>query len=117
MEYKTREQVRQEALAAQMRALKTPKNTDTTDFEAAMKQFRDVCKMIEDFSGIADFHGGFDEAMQFLASAAFAADKTQGTYLFSLWQGADKAATYEAAKCGVGQPEWWYQCWQEAAEE
>jgi hypothetical protein len=35
--------------------------------------------MIEDFSGISVFYVGFDEVMQFLASAAFAADKTQGT--------------------------------------
>jgi hypothetical protein len=86
-------------------------NIDRTDLETAYAQFREVCSQIQTFAGLTSFKGGFDEAIAFLKSDAFAADKLTGTYLFSLWQGADKAATYEAAKIGIGQPAWWKECW------
>jgi hypothetical protein len=82
------------------------------EFEAACAQFRQVCGMIKEFAGLDEFTGGFDEAMEFIQSEAFTANLVQGTYLFSLWQGADKAATYAGSKCGFGQPEWWYHCWE-----
>ena len=83
------------------------------EYLAACEQFRTVCGMIKEFAGLEKFTGGFDEAMEFIQSAPFMANMVQGTYLFSLWQGADKAATYAADKVGFGQPEWWYDCWQQ----
>jgi hypothetical protein len=85
---------------------------DMTAFVAACAQFRQVCTQIQSFAGLDAFQGGFDEAMAFLQSAAFAADKTEGNYLFTLWVGADKYATYEAGKIGLGQPAWWHDCWE-----
>jgi len=103
--------VQAEELKRRLDIMQTPKTTDHTAFETACEQFRQVCKQIEEFAEINGFQGGFEEAMAFLNSSAFVADKVTGTYLFSLWQGADKAATYEASKLGIGQPEWWHQCW------
>ena len=115
-QYRTREQAQQEKLKMRLDALQTPAKTDNTEFLAACEQFRQVCDQIKAFAGLAEFYGGFDEAMEFLQCAAFAADKVQGTYLFSLWQGADKAATYAAKQLGIGQPDWWYQCWGKSKE-
>lgn len=111
MKYKTREQSQQETLKKRLDAMQTPRSTDPAAFDAACGAFKEVCAQIKEFAGFDDFKGGFEEAMAFLQCAAFAADKAQGTYLFSLWQGADKAVTYEAGKIGLGQPEWWYRCW------
>ena len=83
------------------------------EYLVACGQFRTVCGMIKEFAGLDKFTGGFDEAMDFIQSAPFMANIVQGTYLFSLWQGADKAATYAADKIGLGQPEWWYDCWEQ----
>ena len=87
------------------------------EYLAACAQFRTVCGMIQEFAGLDNFTGGFDEAMEFIQSETFMANLVQGTYLFSLWQGADKAATYAADKIGLGQPEWWYDCWAQVAPE
>lgn len=111
VKYRTREQARQNRLRQRLDALQTPKKTDPADFNVACQQFKQVCQQIKEFAGFEEFYGGFDEAMAFLQSPAFAADKVQGTYLFGLWQGADKAATYAAAQLGIDQPDWWYRCW------
>jgi len=86
------------------------------EYLAACEQFRTVCGMIKEFAGLDEFTGGFDEAMKFIKSEPFMANMVQGTYLFSLWQGADKAATYAADKIGLGQPEWWYDCWRQVSD-
>lgn len=109
--YRKYKDVQVEELKHRLDIMQTPKSSDRTAFEAACEQFRQVCKQIEEFAGIEGFRGGFEEAIAFLNSSAFATDRVTGTYLFSLWQGADKAATYEASKLGIGQPDWWHQCW------
>ena len=83
------------------------------EYLTACAQFRTVCGLIKTFAGLDEFTGGFDEAMEFVQGEAFMANMVQGNYLFSLWQGADKAATYAASKIGIGQPEWWYDCWRQ----
>ena len=87
------------------------------EYLAACEQFRTVCGIIKEFAGLDKFTGGFDEAMEFIKSEAFVSNMIQGTYLFSLWQGADKAATYAADKVGLGQPEWWYDCWKQVVPD
>lgn len=111
MKIKKKEQVRREDMELLLNDMKTPRSTDTTDFEAACDVFRSVCSQIKTFAGLETFRGGFEEALAFLNSEAFVNDKLTGTYLFSLWQGADKSVTYEASKVGIGQPDWWKKCW------
>ncbi len=112
MDYKPKDQVRLEDQRRLMQDRNTPKSTDMTNFEAACDTFRSICEQIKTFAGLETFRGGFEEALAFLNSEAFINDKLTGTYLFSLWQGADKSVTYEASKVGIGQPDWWKKCWE-----
>ena len=86
--------------------------TDYTAFNAACDQFRLVCTQIRQFTGIDDFRGGFNEFASLLNSAAFQANPVQGNTLALLWSGANEYCIYEGGKVGLGQPQWWYKCWE-----
>ena len=85
---------------------------DYTAFNTACGQFRAVCMQIRQFTGIADFRGGFNEFTSLLNSAAFQANPVQGNTLALLWSGANEYCIYEGGKVGLGQPQWWYKCWE-----
>ena len=93
----------------------TPVPPSTEDFDKACMQFKQVCAQIALATGIEDFKGGFDEMVAFQQSAVFGT--LQGVQLATAWSAADKLCTYEASKIGIGQPEWWYKCWEEASIE
>lgn len=84
----------------------------TEKFELACMQFRSVCNQISQFTGIANFRGGFDEYALLMNSEAFRQNPTMGLTLAMMWSGANEYCVYEGAKIGLGQPQWWYQCWQ-----
>lgn len=89
--------------------LPEPPGPDTSAFDAACAEFRAVCGEICALIGAVDFHGGFEEMDSFQASGA--ATTAAGMALAIRWIAADKRATYEGAKLGLGQPAWWYHCW------
>lgn len=89
----------------------TPEPPDMTAFNAACQQFKQVCAQIALATGIEGFKGGFDEMVEFQQAQIF--NTLQGMQLATAWNAADKLCTYEAAKIGIGQPEWWYRCWEE----
>ena len=80
------------------------------DFNAACANFRQVCAEIGTLIGDSNFKGGFDEMAGFQASEA--AHSEAGIALAIRWIAADKLCTYEGGKVGLGQPEWWYKCWE-----
>ena len=84
---------------------------DYTNFNLACEQFRQVCMQIREFTGIQDFKGGFNEFASLLNSNAFQTNPVQGNTLALLWSGANEYCIYEGSKVGLGQPEWWYKCW------
>ena len=88
----------------------TPITPDTTEFDAACVSFRAVCAEIGNLIGNPDFKGGFDEMAEFETSEA--ALTAAGIALAVKWMAADKLCTYLASKLGIGQPEWWYRCWE-----
>lgn len=90
----------------------TPTPPDMTAFNAACEQFRAVCKQIATVAELPNFKGGFDEMGAFQQSAAFAS--TEGIQLAIAWSAANDYCVYEGAKVGLGQPEWWYKCWEDA---
>lgn len=88
-----------------------PEPIDTTDFDNACEQFRQVCRQIGEFIGNPNFKGGFDEYTIFINSPAVQQNPAQGSLLASAWAGVNEYAKYEGSKIGYDQPEWWYKCW------
>ncbi|MBR1951867.1 MAG: hypothetical protein IKA32_04785 [Lentisphaeria bacterium] len=79
------------------------------EFDAACVKFQEICQEIGALIGNPYFKGGFDEMAEFETSEAAATP--DGIALSIKWMAADKLCTYLASKLGIGQPEWWYQCW------
>ena len=85
---------------------------EPTPFEAACAQFRTLCAAIGDFIGDAEFRGGFEEYTVFATSEAYAQNPVQGNALAIQWSALNELCKYEGAKIGLGQPDWWYRCWE-----
>ena len=85
----------------------------TEAFRSACAAFRAVCAQIKAYFGFSAFRGGFDE-MELLASNEKYLT-LQGLSLAQAWSAANSLCTYEAQKIGINQPDWWYQCWADAA--
>ena len=81
-------------------------------FEAACAQFRTLCAAIGEFIGDAEFKGGFDEYTEFATSEAYAQNPVQGNALAIQWSALNELCKYEGAKICLGQPDWWYKCWE-----
>ena len=90
---------------------------DYTAFNTACEQFRMVCMQIRQFTGIQDFRGGFNEFTSLLNSPAFQSNPVQGNTLALLWSGANEYCIYEGSKVGLGQPDWWYKCWESELQQ
>lgn len=86
-----------------------PVMADRSALEAAYANFRTVCSAIGSLIGNSEFKGGFEEIPTFANSDA--AQSQQGIILSLQLTFADKQCTYEAAKLGIGQPQWWNECW------
>ena len=81
-------------------------------FEAACAQFRTLCAAIGEFIVNAEFKGGFDEYAVFATSEAYASNPVKGNALAIQWSALNELCKYEGAKIGLGQPDWWYRCWE-----
>ena len=82
------------------------------EFRNACVQFRFVCNKIGAAINKPNFRGGFDEMPAFQQSEVYGT--VAGLCLAMAWDGADKLCTYLGSKIGLGQPQWWYVCWEEA---
>lgn len=80
------------------------------DFNAACAQFRTVCASIASATGNPDFRGGFDEMTAFSQTPVY--QTFEGLQLAMAWSAANELCVYEAKKIGIGQPQWWYVCWE-----
>lgn len=87
-----------------------PPTIDRTNFDTACEKFRTICTAIGQLIDEPDFKGGFDEMTEFESSEN--ATTPEGIAMALQWLACDKLCTYEAMKIGLGQPEWWYECWQ-----
>ena len=87
------------------------------EFEAACAQFRTICAAIGQFIGADNFHGGFGEMASFASSEAYQANPVMGNGLAIQWSAANEQGKYFGSKIGLGQPQWWYRCWQLAGIE
>ena len=87
------------------------------EFEAACAQFRTICAAIGQFIGAENFHGGFGEMASFASSEAYQANPVMGNSLAIQWSAANEQGKYFGSKIGLGQPQWWYRCWQLAGIE
>ena len=91
--------------------------TPEQEFEAACAQFRTICAAIGQFIGAENFHGGFGEMASFASSEAYQANPVMGNSLAIQWSAANEQGKYFGSKIGLGQPQWWYRCWQLAGIE
>ena len=87
------------------------------EFEAACAQFRTICAAIGQFIGAENFHGGFGEMASFASSEAYQENPVMGNSLAIQWSAANEQGKYFGSKIGLGQPQWWYRCWQLAGIE
>lgn len=81
------------------------------EFELACSEFRKICDEISKFIG-SDFHGGLDEISKLYTYDRF--NTVKGAALAVKWSAADKLCTYTASKLGIGQPDWFKQCWKQS---
>ena len=86
-------------------------NTPRLELDAAYESFRNVCHAIGALIGDTNFRGGFDEMQVFETSAQ--SMTMDGIALAIKWVAANEACTYLASKLGIGQPDWWYECWKQ----
>ena len=91
--------------------------TQEQEFEAACAQFRTICAAIGQFIGADNFHGGFGEMASFASSEAYQANPVMGNGLAIQWSAANEQGKYFGSKIGLGQPQWWYRCWELAGIE
>ena len=84
------------------------------ELNTAYSAFRSICAEIGTLLGVENFTGGFDEMTAFENNEAAATP--EGIALSIKWIAADKLCTYLASKLGIGQPDWWYQCWEQKGE-
>ena len=80
-----------------------------SSFNKACSHFREICAEIGEMIGDSEFKGGFDEITVFYNSSSYKTDK--GMQLAIALDGCKELCEYEAAKLGIGSPEWWYKCW------
>ena len=82
---------------------------DETEFNTACSYFKQVCAEIGEMIGDSEFKGGFDDMPVFYNNSSYKTDK--GMQLAIAWSGCNSLCKHEAAKLGIGSPEWWYKCW------
>ena len=82
-------------------------------FEAACDDFRNICFQIREYFEFESFRGGFDEMSLVYNSQKFMT--LQGQALAQAWNASNQLCVYEAKKICLDQPDWWYQCWADAA--
>ena len=92
-----------------------PPAPDTTDFDAACAQFRDLCYTIRLAIGDPDFKGGFEEMVKLQQAPIY--NTIEGLQLANAWSALNDLCTFEGKKIGLGQPEWWHTCWDQVAPQ
>ena len=92
-----------------------PQPPDMTAFNAACEQFRTVCAQIAQAADLEGFKGGFDEMVEFQQAPIYAT--IPGLQLAVAWSAANELCKYAADQVGLGQPEWWYDCWRQVEPE
>lgn len=91
--------------------------TPEEEFAAAAAKFRALCDEIGEFIGEPSFTGGFEEVVSFNNSRA-AQNAPMTAYALALrWMELNELCKYKGSKIGLGQPAWFYRCWELAAEE
>ena len=83
-------------------------------FEAACAQFRTLCAAIGAFIGDSTFDGGFEDYAEFANSDAYKSNPVQGNAYAIQWSALNELCKYEGSKIGLGQPAWFYKCWEMA---
>lgn len=87
------------------------------EFAASAAKFRALCDEIGAFIGDPSFTGGFEEVAAFQNSRAAQNDPITAHALALRWAELNEECKYKGSKSGLGQPEWFYRCWELAAEE
>lgn len=91
--------------------------TPEEEFAVVAGKFRALCDEIGAFIGDPSFTGGFEEVAVFHNSPAAQNDPITAHKLALQWMELNEECKYKGSKTGLGQPEWFYRCWELAAEE
>ena len=82
------------------------------EFQEACIMFRTLCDQIGQFIGNPDFHGGFGEMAAFAQSEAYQQNPVMGNTLAIQWMALNEECKYFGSRIGLGQPDWYYRCWE-----
>lgn len=93
------------------------KPTPEQEAHAAWKQFRKSVYALQEFLHDPTFMGGFDEDYKVRESSYTKADKLTAVELVEEWHGANDKAVYRSGLIGLGQPEWYFKCWECKGED
>ena len=115
---KSKETVESERLLQRLKDSITPVSSDRTRFNAACENFRFVCSQIGDMIG-KEFKGGYDDistAAEYIYAQDLSTEQgkenaIRANSLMAAWSGANDFCIYEGKRIGLGQPDWWKECW------
>ena len=84
--------------------------TNRTKFEAACKDFRDICMQIREAIAGPSFKGSYDQILEVQKNNPRAMDRDILT-LFENLRACNDVCKYEGEKLGYRGSEWWKACW------
>lgn len=93
------------------------KPTPVQEAHAAWKQFRKAVYDTQKFLHDPTYMGGFDEDWKIEQSQYTAADPTTALMLTTRLQNANAKCVYRSGLIGLGQPEWYFECWKHTEED
>jgi len=93
------------------------KPTPEQEAHAAWKQFRKAVYALQAFLHDPTFMGSFDEDDKVRESPYTKADKLTALELTEEWHGANDKAVYRSKLIGLGQPDWYFECWKHTDED
>lgn len=86
------------------------------EFEEACRGFRYTCYQVRVLVNDPSFKGGIDEMRDLLKTGVATKYPKEFPQLSTMFQWYDKECTYLGGKLNLGQPAWWYRCWELAPE-
>jgi hypothetical protein len=93
------------------------KPTPEQEAHAAWKQFRKAVYDTQKFLHDPTYMGGFDEDYKIENSEYTAADPTTALMLTTRLQNANSKCVYRSGLIGLGQPDWYFECWKHTDED
>lgn len=94
----------------------TIETPEEREFKEACRGFRELCYLVRPIVGDPNWRGAIEEIRDALKDPRVVRHP-DFQYLSTMLTWYDKECTYLGSKIGLGQPGWWYRCWEYEQEE